>query len=313
MAKSLRLEYGKHLARLGKKYPNLVALEADLKESTQSVQFEQAYPRRYIEFGVAEQNMVCVAAGLALGGKIPIHSFACFISMRACEQIRTSIAYPKLNVKFMASHAGVSAGTAGVTHHAIEDIAIMRAIPNMTVLAPGDAREVREALEVALEHKGPVYIRISASEVEDVYMVSHKFSIGKASELRKGNDLAIITTGTMVHEGVLASDTLKREFGINARVLQIASIKPIDRDSIIKAAKETGCVLTIEEHNIIGGLGSAVCEIVSEIGNARVKRIGITDHFCEVGSFRYLMKSEGLITEMIVKKALDFKKNEAWA
>ena len=301
--KSLRIEYGKSLVELGRRFPSLVALEADLKDSTQSVQFQKAFPKRYIQVGVAEQNMVGIAAGLALAGKIPVaHSFACFISMRACEQVRTSVAFPILNVKFLAAHAGISAGSAGTTHHAIEDIAIMRAIPNMTVLVPGDVKEMRQVLEAAIRYQGPVYIRMPAIEAEDIYGNNDNFSIGKATKLRSGNDVTIITTGIMMAEGVKASDILRRDFGIKARVLQMASIKPIDRKTVIKAARETGCIVTIEEHTILGGLGSAVCEIVAEFGGARVKALGINDHFCGVGSASYLIRQEGLTAERITKE-----------
>lgn len=312
MAKqSMRVEYGRHLVKLGGKYHNLIALEADLKESTQSLQFQEAYPKRYIEVGVAEQNMIGIAAGLALAGKIPVtHSFACFTSLRACEQIRTAVAYPKLNVKFVATHSGLSAGSAGTTHHAIEDIAIMRSIPNMAVLVPGDIREMQQAVEAALEHDGPVYIRLGAGDAEDIYKNDDKFCIGKATELRSGNDIAIITTGTMVYEGVTVSERLLKESNIKARVLQMASLKPIDRDAIIKAAQETGHIVTIEEHNIIGGLGGAVCEVAAEIGSAKIKRIGINDRFFGAGSYSYLMKQEGLFVENIVRIILRFLKKE---
>lgn len=305
MKRSLRIEYGKIIAELGAASSRIIALEADLKESTQSVQFEKAHPKRYIQCGIAEQNMIGVAAGLALSGKIPVvHSFACFISMRACEQIRTTIAYPNLNVKFLASHAGISAGTAGTTHHAIEDIAIMRSMPNMTVLVPGDGLELKQVVEQAIRYNGPVYIRVSASEVEDVYTGNDKFSIGKATLLRPGSDLTLVSTGTLMSQAVQAADTLKKEYGINARVLQIASIKPIDVPAIERAAEETGLIVTLEEHNIAGGLGSAVAEIAAEAGHARVKRLGITDHFCEVGSFTHLMDKEKLNTDGIVKTIL---------
>lgn len=306
MAKrSMRHEYAKHLVELGANYPEVIALEGDLKESTQSIQFQNAYPDRFIDCGIAEQNMVGVAAGLALSGKIPfVHSFACFISMRACEQVRTSVAYPRLNVKFFVSHGGISPGTAGTTHHAIEDIAIMRAIPNMTVLVPGDAKEVRQTLEAALIHKGPVYIRLSACDAEDVYSEKDHFSIGKATQLRVGTDVTIITTGTLMYEGVTASDILRKEHQINARVLQMASIKPIDRESILKAARETGHIVTVEEHNVLGGLGGAVCEIVAEVGQATVLRVGINDHFCGVGSQAWLFGQEGLTIENIVKTVM---------
>lgn len=307
---SMCVEYGRHLVRMAKRYSSLIALEADLKESTQSVQFQQAYPKRFIEVGVAEQNMIGIAAGLALAGKIPVtHSFASFTSMRACEQIRTSVAYPKLNVKFVATHGGLSAGSAGTTHHAIEDIAIMRSIPNMAVLVPGDIKETRQVLEAALVWRGPVYIRLCACDVEDVYGASDNFAISKATTLREGGDLTIVTTGAMMHSGVKASEKL-REVGIKARVLQMASVKPIDREAIIKAANDTGCIITIEEHNIIGGLGGAVCEITAELCSAKIKRIGINDHFCGVGSYSYLMKQEGLCVENIIETILNFIKKK---
>ncbi len=300
--KSLRIEYGKYLVELGRKYPQVIALEADLKESTQSIQFQQAFPERYIEVGVAEQNMIGIAAGLALAGKIPItHSFACFTSMRACEQVRTTVAYPGLNVKLLVSHGGISSGTAGTTHHSIEDIAIMRAIPNMTVLVPGDVREMKQVVDAAMTHNGPVYIRLSAIDAEDVYDEKDRFALGKATPLREGDDIAIVTTGIMMSEGVKASDRLKKDYGIKARVLQMASVKPLDREAIFEAAKDTGHIVTLEEHNIIGGLGGAVCEAAAEIGHVKVSRIGINDRFCDVGSAACLMTMEGLTDDNVIQ------------
>ena len=297
----MRHEYAKYLVELGAKDSRIVALEGDLKESTQSIQFQDAYPDRYVDCGIAEQNMVGVAAGLALSGKIPfVHSFACFISMRAIEQVRTSVAYPRLNVKCVVSHGGISPGTAGTTHHAIEDIAIMRAIPNMTVLVPGDAKELRQCIDAALAIDGPVYVRLGASDAEDVYGDNDNFALGKATTLREGNDATIITTGMLVHEGVAAADILREAHGINARVLQMASIKPIDRNAIVRAAQETGRIVTVEEHTVLGGLGGAVAEVAAEAGGAKVTRIGINDHFCGVGSAACLMQEEGLTVENII-------------
>ena len=301
--KSIRDACAKTLVELGKKNKDIVVLEGDLQESTQSVQFARAFPDRYFNIGVAEQNMVGISAGLALGGKIPVaHSFACFISMRACEQVRTTVAYPNLNVKFIVSHGGISCGTAGTTHHAIEDIAIIRSIPNMTVFVPGDDAETRQAVKEAINHEGPVYIRLGASDVEDVYTSKDKFSRGKATLLRQGNDAAIITTGIVSYEGITAADILKKEYGINARVLQMASVKPIDSEAIKKAALETGKIVTVEEHNILGGLGGAVCEVASEVGNSQVSRMGIKDRFSDVGTASCLMEDEGLTIDEIVKK-----------
>jgi transketolase len=294
------------LVELARTDHRIVALEGDLKESTQSIQFEQAYPERYIDCGIAEQNMVCVAAGMALGGKVPfVHSFACFISMRTCEQVRTSVAYPRLNVKFVVSHGGISPGTAGTTHHAIEDIAMMRAIPNMTVLVPGDALELRQCVCAALDIEGPVYIRLDAGDAEDVYDGSTRFMVGKATVLMDGEDGTIITTGTLMSEGVMAAEVLRKEHGMYVRVLQMASIKPFDRHAVIKAAEETGRIVTVEEHTVLGGLGGSVSEVVAETGKARVRRIGINDRFSGVGSARLLMENEGLTAANIVRNMMD--------
>ena len=300
---NLRVAYGKYIVKAAKNNKNIIALEADLKDSTRSVCFQNAYPGRYIECRVAEQNMAGVAAGLALAGKIPIvHSFACFISMRSCEQIRTSIAYPKLNVKFIASHSGISAGSAGTTHHSIEDIAIMRAIPNMVVIAPGDIMEMQRVIDKAISYFGPVYIRLDNYDVENSYYKNKSFQIGGSIEVRSGKDASIIATGTIIHEAISASEILLKKFGIKARVLQMASIKPIDTKAIIRAVRETGNIVTVEEHNILGGLGSAVGEVAGDAGGVKLKRMGINDHFCEVGSASYLRKKEGLTAEGIAGK-----------
>ena len=302
MAKSIREAYGKHIQKLGDVHDNIILLEGDLADSTQSEHFQQAFPERYFQIGIAEQNMVGIAAGLAIEGKVPVvNSFAAFIAMRACEQVRTDVAYPNLNVKFVVSHAGVSAGSAGPTHHTIEDIAIMRAIPNIMVFVPGDTIELEQIINAALDHIGPVYIRLSAIDVEDVYDNVNRFVIGKATQLRDGNDATVITTGTLMHEGTFAADILRDDHGINIRLLQMASVKPIDVDAIIKAADETGLIITIEEHNIIGGLGGAVSEVVAENGKGQVRRLGINDCFCETaGSPGYLMKEQGLTIDEIV-------------
>jgi transketolase len=304
--RSLRVEYGKYLVEIGRKNKDIIVLDADLKASTQSIQFQDAYPDRYFDIGVAEQNMVGIAAGLSLSGKLPIaHSFACFISMRSCEQVRTTVAYPKLNVKFVVSHGGISSGSAGTTHHSTEDIAIMRSIANMTVLVPGDVSELKQAVDAALTHIGPVFIRLSANDAEDIYGQEDRFAIGRATELRKGNDATIITTGLMVFEGICAASILKKRHGVNTRVLQMASVKPLDEEAVIKAAEETGHIVTVEEHNIIGGLGGAVCEVAATTGKAKVKRIGIQDRFAGIGTTPYLMKEEGLTVENIVKRVYE--------
>lgn len=307
--KSMRIEYGKHLVEAGKADKNIVVLDADLKDSTQSIQFEKEYPDRFFDFGIAEQNMVGAAAGFAISGKIPIvHSFATFISLRACEQVRTTIAYPNLNVKFVVSHAGVSCGSAGTTHHSIEDIAILRSIPNMKVFVPCDSSEMKQAFNEALKINGPVYLRMTAGDVDEVCRSTDIFRIGKATLFREGSDATIITTGILTQEGLKAAEMMKKRRGIDVRVLQMTSLKPIDVDAIKSAAEETQYIVTVEEHNVIGGLGSAVSEIVAELGIAKVKRIGIEDSFCGIGSARFLMDEEGLTSTNIVEKIVNLIK-----
>lgn len=300
MAKrSIRHAFAEALIELAEEHPNLVVLEADLQDSTQSVQFKNRFPERYLQMGVSEQNMTGVATGLALSGKIPVtHTFACFQSMRAAEHVRTSVAYTRANVKLFVSHSGVSGGSAGTSHHANEDIAFMRAIPNMTIVVPGDFTEMKQMARAAIEHVGPVYIRGSASDAEDVYGDGHRFTLGKATLLRDGKDATIISTGTLMHDAVTAADALAAE-GKSVRVLQMGTIKPIDREAVLKAASETGRIVTIEEHNVIGGLGSAVCEIVAQAGVGRVKIMGIADHFCSVGTGAYVLAEEGLTADGI--------------
>jgi transketolase len=298
----MRLAAANELIALAHHRQNIVALEADLKEATMSVCFERAYPQRYIEMGVAEQNMLGVAAGLALSGKIPfVHSFACFISMRACEQVRTTVAYPGLNVKFIATHAGVSAGTAGTTHHATEDIAIMRAIANMTIFVPADAEEARQAVREALKVKGPVYIRLNAGEVDDVYSGDQKFRTGKATILREGRSVAVITTGVMAAEALKAADFLYCEDGLRVKVLHMGSIKPFDNESVIRLSTSVKTIVTLEEHNVIGGLGSAVCSVLGGLGKKiKIYNLGIQDRFCSVGNPSVLARREGITAEALI-------------
>lgn len=307
MSKSaMRVALGEHLVEAGRSDKDIVVLDADLKDSTQSVQFEEAFPDRFIDVGVAEQNMVGIAAGLALSGKIPIvHSFATFISLRACEQVRTTVAYPSLNVKFMVSHGGISCGSAGTTHHSTEDIAIMRSIPNMSVFVPGSITEAKQALDAALSIDGPVYIRMTAGDVENTYNSDRAFGIDKAATLKNGSSATVITTGAMAEQGLEAASLLEKEHGIEIRLLQMASIKPIDIGAVEKAAKETRFLVTVEEHNVLGGLGSAISEIVAGLGVGKVKRIGIGDRFCGTGNAPYLMEEEGLTAGNIVQCVLD--------
>lgn len=304
---SLRIECGRLLVEAGRNLPHLVVLEADLKESTQSVQFQRAFPDRYFDVGIAEQNMVGMAAGLALAGKLPVvHSFAPFIALRACEQVRTSVAYPRLNVKFVATHAGLSTGSAGTTHHAVEDLAVMRAIPHMTVLAPGDLRELRQAVAAALSRPGPVYIRLGGGEAEDVYTDETGFAVGRATLLREGGDVTLVTTGMLMHEGRVAADELERGCGLSVRHLQMASLKPLDEEAVRRAARETRLLVTLEEHNVLGGLGGAVCEVAAEVGGAVVRRLGVRDRFAAVGSAARLLEAEGLTAAAVVAEVRRF-------
>lgn len=297
-----RESYGNALAELGDKYENLYVLDADLAAATKTGIFKKKFPDRFFDCGIAEANMMGVAAGLAATGKIPFaSSFAMFAAGRAFEIVRNSIGYPHLNVKIGATHAGISVGEDGATHQCNEDIALMRTIPGMVIINPADDVEAKAAVEAAILHEGPVYMRFGRLAVPVFNdKETYKFELGKGLELRSGNDVAIIATGLMVNEALVASDILK-EMGINARVINIHTIKPIDREIITKAAAETGTIVTVEEHSIIGGLGSAVSEVVSETCPCRVKRIGVNDEFGHSGPAVDLLKEFGLSSDNIVK------------
>lgn len=294
--------YGDALKELGELNTNIVVLDADLSGSTKTGVFKKSYPDRFINVGIAEQNLIGTAAGLAAAGKVPFAStFAMFASGRAFEIIRNSVCYPNLNVKIAATHAGLTVGEDGATHQALEDISIMRSLPNMVVLNPADAVETRQCIKLAAEHNGPVYIRLGRSKTPVIFDESYKFEIGKGVELKEGSDIAIIATGIMVGKALEASEELAK-LGINARVINISTIKPIDTDIIVKAAKETKGIVTVEEHSIIGGLGSAVAEIVVENHPTKVLRIGTMDKFGESGDGNDLLEKYGLTVENIVKK-----------
>jgi transketolase len=301
-----REAYGRALAELGEKYKNLIVLDADLSKSTRTELFKNKFPERFINFGVAEANMMATAAGLATCGNIVFAStFAVFATGRAFDQIRNSIAYPHLNVKIAASHAGITVGEDGASHQSVEDIALMRAIPGMVVLNPSDGISTRYLVEEAIKHDGPVYIRLGRLAVESVYDENFKdFKIGKSITLKDGNDIAIIATGLMVQQSLKAWKILG-EKGISARVIDMHTIKPIDEKAIIKAAKETGAILTCEEHNIFGGLGSAVAEVVSENYPVFIKRIGIRDKFGKSGKPEALLEKYGLTENDIVENAIE--------
>ena len=295
--------YGKTLAKLGKKYDNLVVLDADLSKSTKTAVFKEEFPDRFINVGIAEQNLICVAGGLSLAGKVSFaSSFAMFATGRAFEMIRNSICYPKLNVKIAATHAGITVGEDGASHQANEDVAIMRAIPNMTVLVPADAVETEQIIEAAYHYHGPVYIRLGRSGVPVLYDEKYTFQIGKASKLREGKDASIIAMGIMVSTALETAEKLAQE-GIQAAVYNMSTIKPIDAAAIEEAA-QAGCVVTAEEHSIIGGLGSAVAEVLGERCPVPLERVGVMDTFGESGKPDELLKKYGLTSEDIVSAVM---------
>jgi len=299
-----RQAYGEALAEFGSD-ERIIVLDADLSKSTKTDIFKKKYPERHINVGIAEGNMMCIAAGLATCGKIVFaSSFAVFASGRAFEQVRNSICYPNLNVKIGSTHAGISVGEDGASHQAIEDIALMRAIPNMTVLAPADAVSTRFAVKAAIEHNGPVYIRLGRLNVPVIYDENEHFELGKGKMLKDGTDVSIIANGLMVQYALEAARLLEEE-GINARVIDIHTIKPIDRDIIIKAAKETGCIVTAEEHTVMGGFGSAVAEVVCSEYPVPVKMVGIMDKFGKSGKPNELFELYGLTAKNIAAKAIE--------
>lgn len=298
-----REAYGKTLAKLAKSNSNIVVLDADLSKSTKTADFKEVAPERFFNMGIAESNMMGVAAGLSTCGKIPfVSTFAMFAAGRAYEQIRNSICYPNLNVKVCATHAGLTVGEDGATHQAIEDLSLMRSIPNMVVINPSDGIETEAAIKAISEYNGPCYVRLGRMAVEDINTnKDYKFEIGKGIVLSEGNDVSIVATGIMVDVAMKAKAILSEE-GINARVINIHTIKPIDKDLIIKAAKETKGIVTAEEHSIIGGLGSAVTEVVSEACPVPVLRVGVNDVFGESGTPNELLEKYGLTAENIVQK-----------
>jgi transketolase len=303
MGKATREAYGEALREMGLENKNIVVLDADLSKSTKTNVFAKAFPERFFNVGIAEQNMMGTAAGLAAAGKIPfVSTFAMFAAGRAYEQVRNSICYPNLNVKIAATHAGLTVGEDGATHQAIEDISLMRAIPNMTVIVPADAMEARYAVAWAAEHKGPVYLRLGRMAVPDVFGDGYEFQHGKAVELANGSDVTIIACGVMVAPARRAADELIAA-GFSARVLNMHTIKPIDKAAVIKAARDTGAVVTCEEHSIIGGLGSAVAEVLVENEPVPMERVGVLDVFGESGTPDALLAKYNLTAADVVRAA----------
>lgn len=302
-----RESYGNALKELGAQHDNLVVLDADLAAATKTGVFKKVYPERHFDCGIAEANMMCVAAGLATMGLVPFaSSFAMFAAGRAFEQVRNSIGYPKLNVKIGATHGGISVGEDGASHQCCEDFALMRSIPGMVVLSPADDVEARAAVKAAYAHEGPVYLRFGRLAVPVFHdEKNYHFEIGKGEQLTDGSDVAIIATGLMVAEAIEAAKTLKEQ-GIAARVINICTIKPLDEEIVLKAAKECGKIVTVEEHSVIGGLGEAVCSLLSEKQPTPVKRIGVNDEFGHSGPAKELLKQFGLSAENIVKTVKEF-------
>lgn len=310
MGKATRDAYGEALKELGAVYPGLVVLDADLSASTKTQDFAKVYPERFFDCGIAEGNMMSVAAGLAAAGKIPFAStFAIFGAGRAYEQIRNSICYPNLNVKVALTHAGLTVGEDGATHQMLEDIALMRVLPNMTVIVPADAAETRAAVRWAAAHHGPVYIRMGRAKCDDITDPEAVFTPGKAAVLRKGYDITIMACGIMTAKALAAADILKGA-GITARVINMSSIKPIDEETIIKAAAETGAIVTAEEHSVRGGLGSAVAEVVVKHAPVPMAMIGVEDRFGESGKADDLLKVYGLTAAHIAETALRLYKRK---
>ncbi len=297
-----RESFGQAIAELADQYPDVVVLDADLAAATKTGIFKKAHPERFIDCGIAECNMVGIAAGLAACGKIPFAaSFAMFSAGRAFEQVRNSVGYPHLNVKIVGSHAGISVGEDGASHQCCEDIGLMRTIPGMVILNPADHYEMKAAVKAAIEYEGPVYLRLGRLAVESFNNNDdYTFELGKGITLREGDDIAVVATGLMVSEALKAVDALKAE-GINARLINIHTIKPLDEEIILKAAKETGKIVTVEEHNVIGGLGDAVASVLSQKCPTPLVKIGVNDEFGHSGPAVELLKEFGLCADHIAQ------------
>ncbi len=303
-----RDSYGKALAKLGAECENLVVLDADLAGATKTATFQKAFPERHFDFGIAEANMICAAAGMSTTGLVPFAStFAMFAAGRAYEQVRNSIGYPQLNVKIGATHGGISVGEDGASHQCCEDFALMRTIPGMVVMSPSDDVEAQAMVKAAYEHEGPVYIRFGRAAVPVIHEENAPFQIGKGEILKDGTDVAIIANGLLTYEAIVAAEELAKD-GINAMVINMGTIKPLDEELVLAAAKKCGKIITAEEHSIIGGLGEAVCGLLSEKLPTPVRRIGVNDEFGHSGPAAALLKQFGLSAENIVKTAKELCK-----
>ncbi|MDO5376748.1 MAG: transketolase family protein [Clostridia bacterium] len=304
--KATRDGYGAALVELGREHEDIVVLDADLAASTKTGMFQKAFPDRHFDCGIAEENMIAAAAGMAAMGLVPFaSSFAMFAAGRAYEQARNSVGYPQLNVKIGATHGGISVGEDGASHQCCEDFALMRSIPGMVVLCPADEVEARKAVKAAYAHKGPVYLRFGRLAVPVFHDEDYDFQIGKGEQLTDGCDVAVVATGLMVNEALMAAERLRAQ-GIGARVINICTIKPLDEEIILKAARECGKIITCEEHSVIGGLGEAVCSLLSEACPTPVRRIGVNDVFGYSGPAWDLLREFGLCADHIVQVAASF-------
>ena len=303
-----RDSYGNALAELGAEFDNLVVLDADLAGATKTATFKKAFPERHFDCGIAEANMICMATGMSTMGLVPFaSSFAMFAAGRAYEQVRNSIGYPHLNVKIGATHGGISVGEDGASHQCCEDFGLMRTIPGMVVMSPADDVEAKAMVRAAYLHEGPVYMRFGRAAVPVIHGEDFKFEIGKGEVLKEGTDVAIIANGLMTYEAVVAAEELAKD-GINAMVINMATIKPLDEELVLAAAKKCGKIITCEEHSVIGGLGEAVCSLLAEKCPTLVKRIGVNDEFGHSGPAAALLKQFGLCSEHIVEVAKDLCK-----
>lgn len=298
-----RESYGKALVELGEAHENLVVLDADLAAATKTGMFRKAFPARHFDCGIAEANMMCVAAGMSTMGLVPfVSTFAMFAAGRAFEQVRNTIGYPHLNVKIGATHGGISVGEDGASHQCCEDFALMRSIPGMVVLSPSDDVEARAAVKAAYAHNGPVYVRFGRLAVPVIHEEGYAFTIGKGEQLTEGDDVAILATGLLVAEALEAATALRQQ-GVNARVINLGTIKPLDEEIVLKAARECKRIVTCEEHSVIGGLGEAVCGLLAENCPTPVRRVGVNDEFGHSGPAKALLKQFGLCAENIAQVA----------
>ena len=308
--KALRDGFGDEIIELGRENSKIYVIDCDIGKSCKTQPFAKELPEQYLNVGIAEQNAAGVGAGLATCGKIPfVCTYAAFGSMRMCEQIRQEMCYPVLNVKIACSHGGLTPANDGASHQCIEDIGIMRTLPNMTVVAPGDYYATRKLVREAAKIYGPVYLRFTRDAIPFVYDENEEFEIGKAKQLKSGNDITIIASGSVLHLAVQAAEQLEAE-GVSVRLIDMHTIKPLDKEIVRKALEETGAVITVEDHNILNGLGSAVCEVSAEIGKGRVKRMGVQDQFGESGPYYKLLEKNGVTIELIVDNAKGMISND---